>query len=97
MKHPRLAGPLVRTGGAMVIEFRLGDVVRLRKVHPCGGFEWQVVRLGADIGLKCRQCQRRVLLERRVLERRLKSFVSQGKSPPGAFPFSDVESPSSSA
>ncbi len=62
----------------MVMEIKLGDVVRLKKKHPCGGYEWQVVRLGADIGIKCLKCQRRVLLERRVFERRVKAFVSRG-------------------
>ena len=61
-----------------VVEFRLGDVVRLRRVHPCGGSEWQVDRLGADIGLRCRTCGRHVLLERRTLERRLVAFVTRG-------------------
>ena len=60
-------------------EFLMGDVVRLRKPHPCGSFEWEVVRLGADIGLRCRACSRRVLLERRTLEKRLKTFVSRGE------------------
>jgi hypothetical protein len=63
----------------MVLEINLGDVVRLRKVHPCGGYEWQVVRLGADIGLKCLKCGRRVLLERSVCERRVKEFISRGE------------------
>ena len=45
-----------------IIDFRMQDVVRLRKAHPCGGFEWEVVRLGADIGLRCRTCGHRVLL-----------------------------------
>jgi len=62
----------------MVIEFQLGDIVRLRKPHPCGGFEWQVVRLGADIGLVCLTCQRRVLLPRSDLEKRVKAFVKRG-------------------
>lgn len=66
------------------IPFRLGDVVRLRKPHPCGSFEWTVVRLGADIGLRCNQCQRKVLLPRRILERRLKAFVSRGPEPVAA-------------
>ncbi len=57
----------------------MGDVLRLRKPHPCGGFEWEVRRLGADIGLRCRTCGRRLLLERRALEKRLKSFVSRGE------------------
>lgn len=59
------------------MEIRLGDVVQLRKKHPCGSYEWQVVRVGADIGIKCLKCNRRVLLERRDFERRVKSLVSQ--------------------
>lgn len=62
----------------MVVEFKLDDVVRLRKPHPCGGYEWRVVRLGADIGLKCLKCNHRVLLPRSTVERRLKGFVSRG-------------------
>jgi hypothetical protein len=65
----------------MVLDVRMGDVVRLRKPHPCGGFEWQVVRLGADIGLACTTCSRRVLLDRRTLEKRLKTFISRGPEP----------------
>jgi len=57
----------------------MGDVVRLRKPHPCGGFEWEVTRLGADIGLRCLTCGRRLMLERPTIERRLKSFVSRGE------------------
>ena len=60
------------------MEVRLGDVVRLRKVHPCGGYEWEVVRLGADIGIVCRTCGRRVLLARSVFEKRVKEFISRG-------------------
>ena len=59
------------------IAFAVGDVVRLKKSHPCGGFDWNVVRLGADIGIKCQACGRRVLLPRRDLERRMKLFVSR--------------------
>jgi hypothetical protein len=67
----------------MIMEIRLGDVVRLRKVHPCGGYEWEVVRLGADIGIRCRTCSRRVLLERSVFEKRVKTFVSRGVAEDG--------------
>jgi hypothetical protein len=56
----------------------LGDVVRLRRTHPCGGATWLVDRLGADIGLRCQGCGRHVLLERSALERRLVAFVSRG-------------------
>jgi hypothetical protein len=55
------------------LDFELGEVVRLRKAHPCGGTDWQVTRLGADIGLRCLTCGRRVLLERATLEKRLKA------------------------
>jgi len=63
----------------MVMEIKLGDVVRLKKKHPCGSDEWQVVRVGADIGIKCLKCQRRVLIERSVFERRVKAFISRGQ------------------
>lgn len=67
----------------MVMEFKLGDVVRLKKKHPCGSYEWEVVRLGADIRIKCLKCRHLVLLERSTFERRVKSFVSRGKQEPG--------------
>ena len=59
-------------------QIELGDVVRLRKRHPCGGDTWQIVRLGVDIGLHCRTCGRRVLLERPVFERRVRQVLSEG-------------------
>ncbi len=59
----------------MVREINLEDVVRLKKVHPCGSYQWKVVRLGADIGLRCLGCGRRILMERGVLERRLKEYT----------------------
>ncbi len=62
----------------MAIEIRLGDVVRLKKKHPCGSYEWQVVRLGADIGIRCLKCRRQVLLERSTFERRVRAFISRG-------------------
>lgn len=60
----------------MVTEIRLGDVVRIRKTHPCGASEWRVVRVGANIGLKCLKCQRQILLERSFFESRLKAVIS---------------------
>ena len=61
-----------------VLEVFLGDIVRLRRAHPCGSTDWQVDRLGADIGLRCQGCGRHVMLERRLLESRLDRFVSRG-------------------
>jgi hypothetical protein len=56
----------------MLTDLALNDIVRLRKPHPCGSYEWTVVRLGADIGLECRACKHRVMLTRRELAKRLK-------------------------
>ena len=67
-----------------VLQLLLGDVVRLRRAHPCGEDTWRIDRLGADIGLRCRGCARRVLLDRPHLERRLVEFVERGEPGPTA-------------
>jgi hypothetical protein len=59
----------------MLPELELNDLLRLRKPHPCGSYEWTVTRLGADIGLECKGCGRRVMLSRRELKRRLKTIL----------------------
>ena len=57
------------------VPIHLGDIVRLKKKHPCGGEHWEVTRTGADIGIKCRTCGRRVLIPRPQLERQLKEIT----------------------
>ncbi len=72
-----------------VLKILLGDVVRTRKMHPCGSDRWEVVRLGADIGIRCLGCGRRVLMPRVKLERRIKEFVRRGpagQAPPAVEP-----------
>ena len=59
------------------IPFKLGDVLELKKGHPCGENRWEVVRLGADIKLKCRGCGRLVMLPRSRVESRLKRFLER--------------------
>jgi len=56
----------------MLPNLQLNDLVHMRKPHPCGSYEWTVVRLGADIGLVCNGCQHRIMLTRRELARRAK-------------------------
>ncbi len=70
---------------SMPLQLYLNDVVRLRKPHPCGGYEWQVVRLGADIGMVCTTCGRRVMLPRSEFDKRVKKFIRRGNenSPTG--------------
>ena len=63
----------------MAMDIKPGDVVRLKKKHPCGSDEWQVVRVGADIGIKCLKCEHRLLLKRSAFERRVKGVIPQGE------------------
>ncbi len=66
----------------MLPDLQLNDRVRLRKPHPCGSYEWVVTRLGADIGLECTGCKRRVMLTRRELGRRLKTILPKENDGP---------------
>ncbi len=66
----------------MLPDLQMQDVLRLRKPHPCGATDWVVVRLGADIGLKCLGCGRRILLSRREVARRLKTYVRRAGGDP---------------
>ena len=63
-------------------DIRLGDVVRMRKAHPCGGTDWRVVRLGTDIGLICLTCERKVLIPRGKFVKQVKAFLSRGPQVP---------------
>lgn len=58
-----------------IIPFAVGDVVELKKRHPCGTNAWEVTRIGADIGLKCTGCGRRVMVDRIKLEKTVKRFL----------------------
>jgi hypothetical protein len=66
----------------MLQDLQLNDVLRMRKPHPCGGSDWKVIRLGADIGLECLTCGHRVMLTRRELAHRLKKVLSQADDNP---------------
>ena len=63
----------------MVLELRLGDELLLKRTHPCGSDRWSVERLGADIGIRCTKCGRRVMVPRSHLERRVRQVIPQRK------------------
>lgn len=63
-----------------IVDLHLGDVLTLKKKHPCGGSQWEIVRVGMDVGVVCRTCNRRVTLVRSELERRIKLIETDGKS-----------------
>ncbi|PID85838.1 MAG: hypothetical protein CSA11_00375 [Chloroflexi bacterium] len=64
----------------MYVEIHLGDIVRLRKKHPCGSTDWEVVRVGADIGLVCLKCQHRIMLPRGTFNKRLKTILKNNQT-----------------
>ena len=65
----------------MTEEIRLGDQVQTRKKHPCGSDEWTVIRIGADIKIKCLGCERIVMMDRADFVKRRKKVLEQGPIP----------------
>ncbi len=61
--------------GNMIVDVTVGDVVQMRKQHPCGSYRWRVTRTGVDIGIECEGCQRRVLMPRSKFNKQVKSIV----------------------
>jgi hypothetical protein len=55
--------------------FALGDIVKMKKVHPCGSYNWEVIRVGADIKIKCQGCNRIVMLPRSEFEKRMVKVI----------------------
>jgi hypothetical protein len=60
-----------------ILKINVGDRVRLKKAHPCGSDEWEVIRTGADIKVKCLGCGRLVMLPRLRFERRVREVLSR--------------------
>ncbi|NDJ77401.1 MAG: DUF951 domain-containing protein [Chloroflexi bacterium] len=60
----------------MPTDIRVDDIVQMRKTHACGGDRWRVYRVGADIGLRCLTCDRRILLPRARFERGVRRVVT---------------------
>lgn len=63
-------------------DIRIDDVVRMQKPHPCGGVDWQVVRLGTDIGIVCLTCGRKVLIPRGQFIKQVKAHIKRGPQLP---------------
>ena len=59
------------------IRYQVGDVVRMRKVHPCGGDQWEIMRTGVDFRIKCLKCGRVLMLPRPKFEKSVKIILSQ--------------------
>ena len=57
------------------MEYKLGSIVVMKKQHPCGGTEWEIIRVGADIKIKCLTCGRSIMLPRIEFNKKLKKVV----------------------
>lgn len=68
------------------VRLQVGDIAQMRKPHPCGGLEWEVTRIGADVGLKCLKCGRRVMLPRDDFDRRVRSVINRERPAPSSGP-----------
>lgn len=56
------------------MDYEVGDVVKLKKKHPCGSYEWEILRVGADFRLKCTGCGHQIMLPRRQVEKNTKGL-----------------------
>ncbi|PRR80338.1 hypothetical protein CLLI_03650 [Clostridium liquoris] len=59
--------------------FNIGDIVEMKKTHPCGSKEWKIIRMGADIKIKCCGCSRIIMLERSKFEKDMKKVIKTGE------------------
>jgi len=59
-------------------QFFIGDIIQTRKRHPCGSDQWKIIRVGADMKMKCLECGRIVMLDRETFEKRVKKVVQRG-------------------
>lgn len=58
-------------------DYEVGDIVKLKKPHPCGSCEWEILRVGADFRLLCRGCGRQVMVERKLVEKRTRGLTKK--------------------
>jgi hypothetical protein len=61
----------------LIKEYELGTIVQMKKQHPCGSYLWEVTRLGADIKIKCKGCDRIVMLPRNKFEKDAKKVITE--------------------
>lgn len=59
------------------LNYEVGDVVKLKKPHPCGSHEWEILRVGADFRLKCKGCDHMIMVSRKVVEKNTRGLVKK--------------------
>ena len=58
----------------MTYQYEVGDIVKLKKKHPCGSFDWEILRVGADFRLKCQGCSHQIMVARKIVEKNTKDL-----------------------
>jgi hypothetical protein len=58
------------------MEFEIGQKIKLKKQHPCGGNQWEIMRVGMDFRLRCAQCGHMVMIPRKLVEKNFRGFIS---------------------
>lgn len=57
------------------MEFNVGQIIKMKKSHPCGANEWEILRVGMDFRLKCKGCDHQVMVPRKLVEKNFKGFI----------------------
>lgn len=63
----------------MGLPYEVGDTVTLKKVHPCGSRDWEILRVGADFRLKCTGCGHQIMVPRKMVEKNTKNLIKKEK------------------
>jgi len=61
------------------MQYGVGDIVKLKKQHPCGSREWEILRVGADFRLKCTGCGHQIMIARKIVEKNTKNLEKKGQ------------------
>ena len=63
----------------MADRFSVGDIIRMKKPHPCGSHEWEILRTGADFRLKCTGCVHQIMVSRKLVEKNTRQIVKKAQ------------------
>lgn len=60
--------------GENEMDIQVGNIIKMKKAHPCGNHEWEVLRIGADFRLKCLGCEHQIMIPRRQAEKNIREI-----------------------
>ncbi len=77
---PNASGKPERRWRCLALDYEVGQIVKLKKKHPCGSQEWEILRVGADFRLKCMGCGRQIMVARKLVEKNTRGLLNPGCS-----------------